>query len=155
MTEPKFLAVLDASVLVRAFLAINASSPARQVLEAALLQVFDVIASEQLRVETYEVLGRTEVGGFDRKDVDAVLGPLWAVAIWVTEATDENGDIARAVSDPNDAYLLRTAGAVYERAVDWRPNMFLVTENTRHFPPGSAWGDFRYVDCLRFLQRLK
>ena len=155
MTEPKFLAVLDASVLVRAFLATNPSSPARQVFEAALLQVFDVVASEQLRVETYDVLGRASVGSYDEQDVDAVLGPLWAAITWVIEATDDNGDIARAVSDPKDAYLLRTAAAVYEGAAVWRSTMFLVTENTRHFPPGSAWGDFRYVDCLRFLQRLK
>ena len=155
MTEPKFLAVLDASVLVRAFLATSPSSPARQVFEAALLQVFDVIASQQLRVETYEVLGRASVSSYDQDEVDAVLGPLWTVTTWVAEASDDTGDIARAVSDPKDAYLLRTAGAVYEGSVDWRSNMFLVTENTRHFPPGSAWGDFHYVDCLRFLQRLK
>lgn len=154
MTEPKFLAVLDTSVLVRAILATNSSSPARHVFEAALLQVFDVMASEQLRVETYDVLSRSSVGSYDSKDVDAVLGPLWSVIRWVDEVRDDSGDIARAVADPRDAYLLRTAGAVYEGAAEWRPNMFLVTENTRHFPLGSAWGDFHYVDCLRFLQRL-
>lgn len=155
MREPKALAVLDASVLVRAFLSHNQGSPARQVFEAALLGVFDVMLSEGVRRETYAVLGRQAVGGYRPEDVDAVLGPLWKVATWVSEVEDSDGSITRAAMDPKDAYLLRTAAAVYTHAAAWRSAMFLVTENTRHFPPGSSWGDFRFVDCLRFLQRLK
>lgn len=155
MREPKALAVLDASVLIRAFLSHRRGSPARQVFEAALLGVFDVMLSEAVRRETYDVLGRQSRGGYQPSDVDAVLCPLWEVATWVSEAEDADGSIANAAADPKDAYLLRTAGAVYEDAIPWRDSMFLVTENTRHFPPGDSWGDFRYVDCVRFLQRLK
>jgi hypothetical protein len=155
MAEPKLLAVLDASVLVRAFLSTRTGSPARRVFEAGVLGVFDAIASEQLRVETYDVLGRPSVGGYDLADIDAVLEPLWAVTTWLKEAADPDGKIAASVPDPKDAYLLRTAAAVYEGAIGWREDMFIVTENARDFPPGSTWGDFRFVDCVRFLQRLR
>jgi predicted nucleic acid-binding protein len=148
--DPRTLAILDTSVLVKAFLSTDhVRSPARRVVELGAAGVYRAVLSAEIIAETREVLGRPRLRGYSTDQVDEVLGPLWRTAHIIELAPDDPA-YAKVVSDARDVHLIRAAAAVYLDPAHAILQHYLVTENAMDFPPGRHWSSFEYVDPLRF-----
>jgi predicted nucleic acid-binding protein len=150
----RWLAVLDTSVLVSAFLSTHEHSGSVKTVEAAIAGVFDCVLSEVIREECRATLSRRDLGSHDPDETDQRFRPLWDRAIWV-ELSEDSADLHAAVSDPGDVPILRTAMAVFSvRDMGTRAHKFLVTNDTRAFKPGRDWYGFEFLTAHEFHRRL-
>ena len=99
-------------------------------LEKRPIRVYDPV--QQLAIVDEDVLDRC--------------GPIFDAALWV-KPVDERPDHLKAVGmDPDDTMLVRVAEAVYVVAPDIAvaPHKYIVSANTKHFPPGADYAGYRF-----------
>jgi hypothetical protein len=154
--QSRWVAVLDSSVLVGAVTATSADSGSKRVVEAAILDVYDCVLSAFIREETTRTLALPRCGSLTPTDVDEILGALWQAALWVP-LSENHASIAGVVKDENDIPILRTALGIMESgfAQAQAPMKFLVSNNSKDFPPDrNVWG-FQYATGHQFWMRLR
>lgn len=153
--EPKWVVVLDTSVLVPAVLATDPKSANVRLVRAAVSELFDCVLSEFIQNETREVLQRPEVGGHSLAAIEAKLAPLWTVARFIEPLADDSNEVAAIVgNDEQDAPVFGTALAAYtvpELAA--RPTKMIVSNNTHHFKPGQKPHGIEFQDAVGFWRR--
>ena len=160
--RPKgIVAVLDTSVLVRAWLspADRPNASRRVTLLAGV--VYNSLISPAILEETEEVLSRPRFGAH-RAQVREWLDAFTRASLQVFPETVP-GVTARVVGgDEDDLPVLKTAlaGAIEHTAVTEAARIaghtYVVSENTRHFVPGRVVYGWRYItaaDILRVLLR--
>ena len=150
--QPKWVCVVDSSILVNAAVAVHPLSVTVRVVEAAISGLYVCVLSESIREETTEVLidlGRT------RDEVDELFDPLWQRAV-VVPLGAESPDLVEVVRDPGDVHVLRCALGIFEHEPELavRPR-FLISDNTRHFRPDVNWYGFRFVTANVFWHLLQ
>ncbi len=153
--EPRWVVVLDTSVLVPAVLAKRQDSPNVRLVRAAVGELFECVLSEYIRDETREVLQRPQAGGHSLAAIEAKLAPLWTVARFVDPVPDDDASLAAVVGDDEqDVPVFATALAAYqipELAV--RPTKMIVSNNVHHFKPGQKPHGIEFQDAVGFWHR--
>ena len=127
--------VLDTNVLISAVLTPN--GPAAEVLLIALQQPdFQLCISGAVYAEYEEVIRRPR---FQRSEseIESILAYIRDQSRWVKPTTS-----VQACSDPRDDIFLECAAAADAQ--------YLVTGNTRHFPP--FWAETQIITPRQFLE---
>lgn len=162
--RPKgIVSVLDTSTLVRAWLSREANpSPARDVMRLAG-QAYDCFTSPAILDEVEEVLRRPRFGaapGQVRLWLDAFL----RVSRQVFPEMIPGGDPATVGGDVKDLPVLHTAYAAATSGAEAGEVLaaarldrgwFIVSENTRHFPPGRNVHGWQFITAHEFLLLLR
>ena len=162
--RPKgIVAVLDTSTLVRAWLSREVSpSPARDVMRLAG-QAYDSFTSPAILDEVEEVLHRPRFGAA-RAHVRLWLDAFLRVSRQVFPEMIPGGDPAAVSGDVGDLPILNTAFAVAAGDAEAREVLaaarlgggwFIVSENTRHFPPGRNVHGWQFITAHAFLLLLR
>lgn len=145
--------VIDTSVFVADGLSARRSNAPTRLLALSAAGHFRVVLCEEIRTELAAVLSRK--AGWTELDVQARFGPVFDRASWLTPVPEEAHHRAAVQGDSTDTVIVRVAEAIY---VSNRPDLvalpakFVVSMNTRHFPPGAAYAGFVFVtphDLLR------
>ena len=145
--------VIDTSVFVADGLSARRSNAPTRLLALAAAGHFQVVLCEEIRTELAAVLSRK--AGWTELDAQRRFGPVFDRASWLTPVPEEPHHRAAAQGDSADTVIVRVAEAIY---VSNRPDLvalpakFVVSMNTRHFPPGAAYAGFVFVtphDLLR------
>lgn len=118
----QYYAVFDTNVLVSALLSRNAESPTVAVVDLILDRIIIPLYNEEILNEYNEVLGRSKFA-FSRAMIDAVLAAIQSGI--ATDRTPAGWDFP----DEDDIVFYEVALSVDEA--------YLITGNTRHFPPVS------------------
>jgi hypothetical protein len=143
--RPRPIAVIDTSVFLRDALSSTRRGAASRVL-AILPVVAHVVLCEDIRMELVEKV-KVYLGWTDA-DVRAAYGPVFRAARWLLPVPEGPHHLRIVHHDAADTMLVRVAEAVYSDAVDLlAPDQgrFIVTENTRHLPAGTAYAGFLAV----------
>jgi predicted nucleic acid-binding protein len=153
--EPKWVVVLDTSVLVPAVLARGQDSPNVRLIRAAVSELFDCVLSDYIREEAREVLQRPEAGGHSLAAIEAKLAPLWTVSRFVEPLQDDDASLASIVGDDvDDAPVFATALAAYQiPELAARPTKMIVSNNIHHFKPGQKPHGIEFQDAIGFWRR--
>ena len=97
------------------------------------------------------------MGSHARGAIDAKFSPLWAVARFLQPVPHNDDRLLAAVgNDEQDVPVFATALAIYtipELAA--RPNKFIVSRNTHHFPPGEKPHGIEFQDPLGFWTKFR
>ena len=126
--------VLDTNVLVSALL--NRHGAPAQVLRMILQDPeMQLYISGEVYAEYDEVLRRPKLKR-SKAEIDGMLGVMREKAFWVRPV-----GVVRGCTDPDDDAFLACAEAAHAR--------YLVTGNTRHFPP--QWNETNVVTAREFL----
>lgn len=154
---PKWVVVLDTSVLVPAVLAKRRESLNVMIVRAAVSELFDCVLSDHIRDEARDVLQRPEAGGHSLAAIEAKLAPLWTVARFVDPVGDDDASLAAIVgNDEQDAPVFGTALAAFlipDLAA--RPRKFIVSNNTHHFVPGQKPHGIELQDAAGFWAKFR
>jgi hypothetical protein len=147
--------VIDTSVFLRDALSTSRSGAATQLL-AILPAIAHVVMCDEIRDE---ILTKAEdILGWPRLLTLERYGPILGTAVFVTPVT-EREDHRRAVQgDLGDTMFVRVAEAIYVEhpdLVEADQLRFIVSENTRHFRPGSAYAGFLFGTSREILGRLR
>lgn len=118
----QYYAVFDTNVLVSALLSHNAESPTVAVVNLILDRIIIPLYNEEILNEYNEVLGRDKFA-FSQARIDAVLAAIQSGI--ATDRTPAGWDFP----DEDDIVFYEVALSVDEA--------YLITGNTRHFPPVS------------------
>jgi predicted nucleic acid-binding protein len=150
--KPKWVGVLDSSILVGAAIARHPESAVVKVVEAAISGLYDCVLSESIREESLTVLARM---GFSDEIANAMYESLWQCVHWVDLAAD-SPELLKVVHDPNDVHVLRCALGVFETVPDLaeRSRKFLISENTQDFKPERNYYGWQFTTAHLFWQRL-
>jgi len=138
--------VIDTSVFVADGLSARRSNAPTRLLALAAANRFQVVLCEEIRTELRAVLSRK--AGWTEIDVQRRFGPVFDRASWLTPVPEEPHHRAAVQGDSADTVIVRVAEAIY---VSNRPDLvalpakFVVSMNTRHFPPGAAYAGFVFV----------
>jgi hypothetical protein len=162
--RPKgFVAVLGTSTLVRAWLSREAKpSPARDVMRLAGV-AYDSFTSPPILDEVEAVLLRPRFG-IDRGHVRLWLDAFLRLSRQVFPQIIPGGDPAAVGGDVADLPVLHTAYAIAasgEQAEEvlavarLHSGWYLVSENTRHFPPGRIVHGWQFATAQAFLHLLR
>jgi hypothetical protein len=110
-----------------------------------------LVLCEEIRRDALEVLARPELGSLHPEVVDSVLGPVWRAAFFVEPVPDDPQYVA-VVRDPDDVIVLRTAMAayLYPDELGSGQRKFIVSGDTRAFPPGRRWAEWEYRVASEF-----
>ena len=141
MGGPRPILIIDTSVFVKDALSRTRSGSATQLLAIAPA-ITHVVMCDELREEVLEQLERHL--GWSTETARAVYGPIFDAARWVN-AVPERVDHRLIVHDIDDTILVRVAEAVFVDANDItgaNQVRYIVSENTRHLRPGSAYAGF-------------
>jgi hypothetical protein len=162
--QPKgTVAVLDTSTLVRAWLSRGRSPNAAREIMRVAGQAYDSFTSPAILGEVEQVLVRPRIGAAPA-DVRAWLDEFLRVNRQVFPETIPGGDPRAVGGDLADLPVLNTAFATAiagpdaaEALAAARTNggWFLVSENTRHFPPGQNIHGWEFITSFNFLQLLR
>ena len=145
--------VIDTSVFVADALSARRSNAPTRLLMLAATGHFNLVLCEEIRTELRAVLSRK--AGWTDLDVQQRFEPVFDRASWLTPVPEEPHHRAAVQGDSADAVIVRVAEAIY---VSNRPDLvalpakFVVSMNTRHFPPGATYAGFIFVtphDLLR------
>jgi predicted nucleic acid-binding protein len=161
--RPKgIVAVLDTSTLVRAWLSREEDPrPARDVMRLAG-QVYDSFTSPAILDEAEEVLVRPRFG-VSRGHVRLWLDAFLRMSHQVFPEVIPGGDPAAVGGDVEDLPVLNTAYAAAASgeemseilaAARLSDGWFIVSENTRHFPPGRNVHGWQFITAHLFLRLL-
>lgn len=163
-TEPKGVAaILDTSVLVRAWLTPETPNPSRQIMLLAG-ELYDSFTSPAILEEFEEVAARPRIAG------DSTLTRIWVdvhlrASRQVFPEFIPGGGAAAVGGDIGDLPILKTAyaanvgGEEIARILELARNdggCYIVSENTRDFVPGRnvyGWGFATAATFLRLLRR--
>jgi predicted nucleic acid-binding protein len=137
----RYLVVLDACVQVAAFVAKNDTSLNVSIVRAAAAGIVDYVDSAIIRAEVTAAMAQPKLGAMSPADVESLMDPLWSRALAVVEPADEDPVYSRAVRDPSDAGVLRTAmGASLLPSLAARRLKCIVTSNGRDFKGSNFYG---------------
>jgi predicted nucleic acid-binding protein len=145
--------VIDTSVFVADALSTRRSNAPTRLLMLAATGHFNLVLCEEIRTELRAVLSRK--AGWTEADVQARFGRIFDRASWLTPVPEEPHHRVAVQGDSADTVIVRVAEAIY---VSNRPDLvalpakFVVSVNTRHFPPGATYAGFVFVtphDLLR------
>lgn len=151
--QPKWVAVLDTSVLFAGTVATHPQSAALRVIEAGIAGFYDAVLSQCNWDETVAQLQAK--ANLAPEQAGQPFEPLLGKATWVPLSPDDPS-YASAVRDPDDVAILRTAMSVLEvPALATRPGLYIVTENSRDFRVGENWYMFRLRTAHQFWQELR
>ncbi len=152
-TQPRWLVVADVNVYIRAVLG-HPEGPNRRIIEAAMTGIVTLVASDQIRDETIEVLMREETGGLSLDVAADLMDPICQAARMVTPAPDDP-QYSRVVRDPDDVIVLRTAAGIYfEPDLAVVAERFIVSGDRHAFPAGRDWYGFKYREAGAFWREL-
>jgi predicted nucleic acid-binding protein len=138
--------VIDTSVFVADALSRRRSNAPTRLLVLAATGHFNLVLCEEIRTELIAVLPRK--AGWTETDVQARFGPIFDRASWLTPVPEEPHHRVAVQGDSADTAIVRVAEAIY---VSNRPDLvalpakFVVSVNTRHFPPGATYAGFVFV----------
>ena len=147
------MVVADVNVFVRGALG-HPQGPNARILEAAAAGVFVLVTSHQIRKETIDVLCREDVGPLEEDEATAVMEAICEYAR-IIEPGPEDPAYRRAIRDPDDVIVLRTAAGVYFH--DDLAQMIrraIVSGDTHAFPVGRGWYGFKYFEAADFWRTL-
>jgi hypothetical protein len=140
------VAVIDTSVFVAdAISKARVASPTR-VLRMAVVDELHVLLCDQIEAEIVSVLARR--AGWTAADVHTRFGPVFDRAVWLTPVLEEPHHLAAVQGHSADTIVVRTAEAIY---LSPRPDLvaipakYVVSMNTKHFPPGATYAGFIFV----------
>jgi hypothetical protein len=161
MWQPKgIVAVLDTSTLVRAWLSLGRNpNAAREVMRFAG-QAYDSFTSPAILDEVEQVLVRPRIGAAPG-DIRAWLDNFVRVNRQVFPEGIPGGNPRAVGGDVADLPILHTAYAAVVAGPDAADALaaaragagwFLVSENTRHFPPGHNVHGWQFTTAYDFLQ---
>jgi predicted nucleic acid-binding protein len=146
--------VFDTSVFVAEALSDDHAGSSTRVLRLAAVGGLQVVLSEDIRSELAGVLARRI--GWTESDVRAYFGPVFDRASWLTPVPEEPHHLAAVQGHSADTIVVRTAEAIY---VSNRPDLvaipakFVVSMNTKHFPPGATYAGFTFTTPHDLLAR--
>ena len=141
MAGPRPILIIDTSVFLKDALSRTRSGSATQLLAIAPA-VTQVVMCDELHEEVLEQLERHL--GWSTGTARDIYGPIFDAARWVT-AVAERVDHRLIAHDIDDTILVRIAEAVFVDAMEITGAdqvRYIVSENTRHLRPGSAYAGF-------------
>ncbi len=135
--------IIDTSVFLKDALSRTRSGSATQLLAIAPV-IAHVVMCDELRDEVLELLQRHLA--WPSVIAYQAYAPIFEAARWITPVA-ERADHRLIAHDIDDTMLVRTAEAVHIDAVDLvhaGQVRYIVSENTRHLRPGSAYAGFLF-----------
>jgi hypothetical protein len=153
--QPRWVAVLDTSVLVPAAIAARNDTLNVKVVRAAVTSLYECVLSEYIQEETRETL--QEDFGLDIGEIEAKFAPLWAKAKFVTPMPFDDPKLLKVVKgDLKDLPVLATGLAVLaDEILGPLPTKFMVSNNTTDFTPGWKPFGIEFVTAQQFWHRLE
>lgn len=148
------VAVIDTSVFVADALSRRQMGAPSGVLELALDDEFQVVLCEQIREELVRVLASR--GGWTKSDIQSHFNHVFGRASWLTPVPEEPHHLAAVQGHSADTVVVRTAEAIYASN---RPDLvaipakYVVSMNTKHFPPGATHAGFIFATPHDLLAR--
>src|ERR1035437_7797818 len=148
------VAVIDTSVFVAdAMSETRAASPSR-VLRMVVVGELRLVICEEIKAELVSVLAKR--AGWTPAEVQTRFGPVFDRASWLTPVPEEPHHLAVVQGHSADTVVVRTAEAIY---VSSRPDLveipakYVVSMNTKHFPPGATYAGFIFTTPYHLLAR--
>ena len=139
------VAVIDTSVYVADALSRHQTGSPSRVVDLALNDEFHLVLSNEILAELMGALRRHT---WPEARVMDYFGPAFERAIWLTSVPEERHHLAAVQGHSADTIVVRTAEAIY---VSNRPDLvaiptkYVVSMNTKHFPPGATYAGFKFV----------
>jgi len=154
--EPRWVAVLDTSILVPAAIAERNDTINVNVVRAAVAGLYECVLSQYIQDETPEVLQLPEFG-LTIGEIEAKCGPLWAQARFLTPVPYDDPQLLRVVKgDDDDLPVLATGlAAQADELLGPLPTKFVVSNNKKHFTPGWKPFGLRFVTAQMFWRLLE
>ena len=147
------VAVIDTSVYVADALSRRQTGSPSRVLDLALNDDFHLVLSTEILAELIGARGRHT---WSEARVMEYFGPVFDSAIWLKPVPHEPHHLSAVQGHSPDTIVVRTAEAIY---VSNRPDLvaipakYVVSMNTKHFPPGAAYAGFMFVTPHQLLER--
>jgi predicted nucleic acid-binding protein len=138
--------VIDTSVFVADGLSERRIGSSTGVLRHATSSDLRVVLCPEIKTEIVRVLTRR--AGWTPADVHARFQDVFDRAIWLKPVPEEPHHLAAVQGHSADTIVVRTAEAIY---VSNRPDLvaipakYVVSMNTKHFPPGATYAGFMFV----------
>jgi len=148
------VAVIDTSVFVADALSKRRTGATTRVLRLATVGELLVVLCEEIRSELTGVLARQ--AGWTEADVRAHFDTVFDRASWLTPVLEEPHHLVAVQGHSADTVVVRVAEAIY---VSNRPDLvaipakYVVSANTRHFPPGATYAGFVFTTPHDLLAR--
>ncbi len=154
--EPRWVAVLDTSVLVPAAIAARNDTINVKVVRAAVAGLYECVLSEYIQDETRETLQRPEFG-FTIAEIDTRFAALWAKARILEPVPFDDPALLKVVhGDRDDLPVFATGLAANADALlGPLPTKFLVSNNSTDFTPGWKPFGLHFVTAQRFWHLLE
>jgi hypothetical protein len=154
LDAPRPLLIIDTSVFLKDALSRTRSGAATQLLAIAPV-VAHIVMCDELRNEVLDLLERHLA--WPTVTAYKAYAPIFEAARWLTPVA-ERADHRLIAHDIDDTMLVRVAEAVYVDALELvAPGQvrYIVSENTRHLRPGSAYAGFLFGTAHDVLGVLK
>ncbi len=136
------IVIIDTSVFIQDALSRDHKGAASQLL-AILPAIAHIVMCNEMRDELFDKL---DTFGWTDTEIVEVYGPVLQAAIWVEPV--EEGEHHRLIvnHDEGDTVFVRTAEAVFidVPGIIGEQQRFIVSSNTRHFRPGTAYAGFLF-----------
>lgn len=153
---PKWVAVLDTSVLVPAANASRDDTVNVKVVRAAVSGLFECVLSAYIQEEVREVLQRPEFG-YTIQEIEAKFAPLWSTARFLEPVPYDDPQLLKVVhGDSDDLPVLATGLATKtDELLGPLPTKFIVSNNTTDFTPGQKPFGLHFVTAVMFWHHLQ
>lgn len=153
--QPRWVAVLDTSVLISAGIAGRNDTINVKVVRAAVSGLYECVLSDHIQEELREHL-QADLG-LGIAEIEATFAPLWAKARFVTPVPHDDPELVRVVKgDRDDVPVLASALAVLaDESLGPLPTKFIVSNNTKHFTPGWKPFGIEFITAQEFWHRLE
>jgi predicted nucleic acid-binding protein len=154
--EPKWVAVLDTSVLVPAARTERDDTINVKVVRAAITGLYECVLSLYIQEEVREVLQRPEFG-FTMPEIEAKFAPLWTKARVLEPVPYDDPQLLKVVhGDSDDLPVLATGlAAKADELLGPLPTKFLVSNNSTDFTPGQKPFGLHFVTAQMFWHYLE
>jgi len=148
--QSRWLVVADVNLYFRALTG-HPEGPNRKIVEAAATGVLVLVISEQIRLESIEVLSRPELEtGLSENEAADLMEPICVAAKMVMPAPDDP-KYSKVVNDPDDVIVLRTAAGIYfYEDLAGLSDRYIVSGDKKSFPVGRDWYGFKYMGAADF-----
>ncbi len=152
---PKWVAVLDTSVLVPAAIAVRNDTINVKVVRAAIAGLYECVLSEHIKDETRESL--QEDFGLEIGEIEAKFAPLWAKARILTPVPFDDPQLLKVVKGDRDDLPVFATGlaAQADPLLGPLPTKFLVSNNSTDFTPGWKPFGLHFVTAQQFWHHLE
>jgi predicted nucleic acid-binding protein len=147
------VAVIDTSVFVADALSQRQKGSPSRVIDLALRDELHLVLCVEILAELVGVLRRQT---WPEARVMAYFGPVFDRASWLTPVPEEPHHLAAVQRHSADTVVVRTAETIY---VSSRPDLvaipakYVVSMNTKHFPPGATYAGFIFTTQHHLLAR--